>query len=203
MKIFVPGRICLFGEHSDWAGGYRRINADDREGLHAHLRHQPGHPRRGRAAPDRARAHLHDAGRRDASGPYEIPLEPKALLEEAQRGGFFSYAAGVAYQVLTQLPRARPGHRQLPDRPADQEGPLLERRDLRPHRARLQPRLRPAGSRSAARWSSPTRARSRRPRAAGAWTRAAPSATAPVLMEFDGDRLEHRGDPAGAATCTS
>jgi galactokinase len=27
MKLFVPGRICLFGEHSDWAGGYRRINA--------------------------------------------------------------------------------------------------------------------------------------------------------------------------------
>ncbi|MGD0751112.1 MAG: galactokinase family protein, partial [Anaerolineales bacterium] len=27
MKIFVPGRICLVGEHSDWAGGYRRINA--------------------------------------------------------------------------------------------------------------------------------------------------------------------------------
>jgi hypothetical protein len=20
MRIFVPGRICLFGEHSDWAG---------------------------------------------------------------------------------------------------------------------------------------------------------------------------------------
>ena len=31
----------------------------------------------------------------------EIPFEPKALLEEAQRGGFFSYAAGVAYQILT------------------------------------------------------------------------------------------------------
>ena len=28
MRIFVPGRICLFGEHSDWAGGYRRVNAD-------------------------------------------------------------------------------------------------------------------------------------------------------------------------------
>ncbi|MBD0346877.1 MAG: hypothetical protein ICV63_19035, partial [Coleofasciculus sp. Co-bin14] len=28
MKIFVPGRLCLFGEHSDWAGGYRRINAE-------------------------------------------------------------------------------------------------------------------------------------------------------------------------------
>jgi UTP-glucose-1-phosphate uridylyltransferase/mevalonate kinase len=34
-------------------------------------------------------------------GPQEIPLEPKALLDEARRGGFFSYAAGVAYQVLT------------------------------------------------------------------------------------------------------
>ena len=34
-------------------------------------------------------------------GPYEIPLEQRALLDEAQRGGFFSYAAGVAYQVLT------------------------------------------------------------------------------------------------------
>ncbi len=34
-------------------------------------------------------------------GPYEIPLEPKALLEEATRGGFWSYIAGVAYQVVT------------------------------------------------------------------------------------------------------
>lgn len=22
--MFVPGRLCLFGEHSDWVGGYRR-----------------------------------------------------------------------------------------------------------------------------------------------------------------------------------
>ncbi len=34
-------------------------------------------------------------------GPYEIPMEPKALFEEAQRGGFWSYIAGVAYQALT------------------------------------------------------------------------------------------------------
>ena len=32
MKIFVPGRVCLFGEHSDWAGGYRRINAEIERG---------------------------------------------------------------------------------------------------------------------------------------------------------------------------
>ncbi len=28
MKIFVPGRLCLFGEHSDGAGGYRRLNPE-------------------------------------------------------------------------------------------------------------------------------------------------------------------------------
>jgi hypothetical protein len=24
MDLFVPGRVCLLGEHSDWAGGFRR-----------------------------------------------------------------------------------------------------------------------------------------------------------------------------------
>ena len=27
-QLFVPGRLCLFGEHSDWAGHYRTMNAD-------------------------------------------------------------------------------------------------------------------------------------------------------------------------------
>jgi Galactokinase len=26
MKLFVPGRLCLFGEHSDWAAGDRPLN---------------------------------------------------------------------------------------------------------------------------------------------------------------------------------
>ena len=28
IKLFVPGRLCLFGEHTDWAGHYRTMNAD-------------------------------------------------------------------------------------------------------------------------------------------------------------------------------
>jgi galactokinase len=32
LKIFVPGRICLFGEHSDWAGQMRKFNSDIRPG---------------------------------------------------------------------------------------------------------------------------------------------------------------------------
>jgi len=27
-NLFVPGRLCLFGEHTDWAGHYRTMNAD-------------------------------------------------------------------------------------------------------------------------------------------------------------------------------
>lgn len=28
IKLFVPGRLCLFGEHTDWAGHYRTMNAE-------------------------------------------------------------------------------------------------------------------------------------------------------------------------------
>jgi UTP-glucose-1-phosphate uridylyltransferase/mevalonate kinase len=100
VRIFVPGRICLFGEHSDWAGGHRRINAEvekgytlicgTNQGIHAEVEPHPTALVLTSTTPD---------GK--VVGPYEIPLEPRALLDEAQRGGFFSYAAGVAYQVLT------------------------------------------------------------------------------------------------------
>ena len=28
LNLFVPGRLCLFGEHSDWAGMYRTVNSE-------------------------------------------------------------------------------------------------------------------------------------------------------------------------------
>ncbi len=100
MKIFVPGRICLFGEHTDWAGGYRRVNADlekgyaiiasTNQGLHAEVNPHP--------TKLILRTSLSDGTRMD---PFEVPMESEALLAEAQKGGFFSYAAGVAYQILT------------------------------------------------------------------------------------------------------
>jgi UTP-glucose-1-phosphate uridylyltransferase/mevalonate kinase len=100
MKIFVPGRICLFGEHSDWAGGYRRINADIEkgytlitgtdQGIHAEVEPHPTTLVLTSTTPDG-----------ETHGPHEIPMEPRSLLEAAQGGGFWSYAAGVAYQILT------------------------------------------------------------------------------------------------------
>jgi galactokinase len=100
MKLFVPGRICLFGEHSDWAGGYRRINADIEpgytlitgtdQGIYAEVEQHPTSLVLTSTTPDG-----------EKHGPYEIPMQAKALVEEARKGGFWSYIAGVAYQVLT------------------------------------------------------------------------------------------------------
>ncbi len=100
MKIFVPGRICLFGEHSDWAGGYRRINANiekgytlitgTNQGIYAEVEPHPNGLILTSTTP---------AG--EVRGPYEIPMEPKALLAEAQKGGYWSYMAGTAYQIST------------------------------------------------------------------------------------------------------
>ena len=100
MKIFVPGRICLFGEHSDWAGGYRRINADVEKGRALIVGTNQGLYAQVKQHPDKLiiTASLEDGTR---SGPFEISMEREALLKEAMQGGFLSYAAGVAYQILT------------------------------------------------------------------------------------------------------
>ena len=31
-RIFVPGRLCLFGEHSDWASEYIKQNPNIKDG---------------------------------------------------------------------------------------------------------------------------------------------------------------------------
>jgi UTP-glucose-1-phosphate uridylyltransferase/mevalonate kinase len=100
MKIFVPGRICLVGEHSDWAAGYRRINAKIEKGYTLITGTDQGIYAEVSPHPTSLvlTSTLLDGTR---TGPYEIPMEPKTLLEEAQSGGYWSYIAGVAYQVLT------------------------------------------------------------------------------------------------------
>ncbi len=99
MNLFVPGRVCLFGEHSDWAGGYRRINADiekgytiigtTEQGIYAEISPHPS-------------SMVLTSQKSDGSliGPIEIPMQPEELLKVAQSGGYWSYIAGVAYQAL-------------------------------------------------------------------------------------------------------
>ncbi|MBD2003092.1 GHMP kinase [Trichocoleus sp. FACHB-40] len=99
MKIFVPGRLCLFGEHSDWAGGYRRVNPNlekgytllvgTNQGLYAEVKANP------------TQLILHASLSNGSRKTLNLPMETEVLLAEAQKGGFWSYAAGVAYQLLS------------------------------------------------------------------------------------------------------
>lgn len=100
MKLFVPGRICLFGEHSDWASDYRQTNAalekgyalitGTNQGVYAEVKPHPTSLILNTSLSDGTRY-----------GPYTLPMDLAALLAEAETGSFFSYAAGVAYQILT------------------------------------------------------------------------------------------------------
>ncbi|WP_332946955.1 MULTISPECIES: sugar phosphate nucleotidyltransferase [unclassified Microcoleus] len=99
MKLFVPGRLCLFGEHSDWAASYRSHNpaiakgctliASTNQGIYAEVTKHPTHLI--------LRAALNDGTKIEAA----LPMAKNALLAEAQTGTFFSYAAGVAAQFLS------------------------------------------------------------------------------------------------------
>ena len=100
MDIFVPGRICLFGEHSDWAGNYRRINSGievghtlitgTNQGLYARIKSHPN------------KLVIYSTKYKSSDRvSIEIPMNTAALLSIAQEGDYFSYAAGVAYQILT------------------------------------------------------------------------------------------------------
>jgi len=100
MRLFVPGRICLFGEHSDWAGGYRRINAEIEKGYTIITGINQGIYADVKPHPSKFIYHATtEEGKQRES--IELPMDAEVLLETAQKGGFFSYAAGVAYQVLT------------------------------------------------------------------------------------------------------
>ncbi len=100
MKLFVPGRLCLFGEHSDWAASYRPHNAaiekgctliaSTNQGIYAEVKKHPTHLI--------LRAALNDGTKIEAA----LPMQKNALLAEAQTGSFFSYAAGVAAQFLSR-----------------------------------------------------------------------------------------------------
>jgi galactokinase len=96
--LFVPGRLCLFGEHSDWAGAYRATHpalspgrclvTGTEQGLGAVAT---------RADAVEIATVLPDGGRR---GPVRLPATAAALDASARGGEFFAYAAGAAAEMV-------------------------------------------------------------------------------------------------------
>ncbi|MCR5517711.1 MAG: hypothetical protein K6F17_03985, partial [Lachnospiraceae bacterium] len=95
-KLFVPGRLCLFGEHSDWAGLYRTVNASIRPGQAIVTGVEQG------IYADVEESDLFEVTSNlpfYKGQSFVSRMDQKSLMEEAQKGGFFSYVAGVASYI--------------------------------------------------------------------------------------------------------
>lgn len=97
VELFVPGRLCLMGEHSDWAGGYRKTNekiekgyaivTGIEEGIYATVKRS-----------DKFVVKFE----KDKDKTFECEMNLEKLQKIAEEGGFFSYVAGVAFVIKEQ-----------------------------------------------------------------------------------------------------
>ncbi len=101
-ELFVPGRLCLFGEHSDWAGRYRTTHPSLSPGACLVVGTDQGLRARAASHPDALEITTRLEGGAEI-GPARIEARPDALAAAARSSDFFSYAAGVAAEVLERF----------------------------------------------------------------------------------------------------
>ena len=99
IDLFVPGRLCLFGEHSDWAGRYRTMNSEIvpgeaivtgiEQGIYATVELCPTF-RMSSEAPEIS----------SIWKDFECNMDLQELRDIARSSNFFSYSAGVASYML-------------------------------------------------------------------------------------------------------
>ena len=96
INLFVPGRLCLFGEHSDWAGMYRTVNSNIVKGAAIVSGTEQGIY----AVAEKADRFIMSPGKDiPEEEHWECEMDTAKLLSVAQQGGFFSYVAGVASYI--------------------------------------------------------------------------------------------------------
>ena len=96
IELFVPGRLCLLGEHSDWAGRHRVMNSKIvpgqaivtgiEQGIYATVE------KNDKFIVTSDLVSLNKA-------VFECEMDSEKLRETANAGGFFSYVAGVASYI--------------------------------------------------------------------------------------------------------
>ncbi len=96
IELFVPGRLCLLGEHSDWAGTNRMMNASLVPGCAIVTGIDQGIY----ASAEKAENFIIESDLECFAGErYECEMDTERLRETASDGGFFSYVAGVASYI--------------------------------------------------------------------------------------------------------
>jgi len=98
ISLFIPGRLCLFGEHSDWAGLHRVFNAQIvpgyaivtgiEQGIYATV-----------TKSDKFIIRNTSDELRDIWLDFQAEMNTDSLSEIAAENGYFSYVAGVASYV--------------------------------------------------------------------------------------------------------
>ncbi len=99
MKLFVPGRLCLFGEHTDWAGHYRTMNAD----IHPGAAIVTGIEQGIYAEVERSSIFELYSDAEEISSVWQdfsCRMDETELKRIAKSGSFFCYCAGVASYML-------------------------------------------------------------------------------------------------------
>lgn len=96
INLFTPGRLCLFGEHSDWAGLQRSINADIVPGYAIVTGIEQGIY----GIAEKADAFSVTSTLPEYHGSsFSCEMDMNKLRAAAREGGFFSYVAGVASYI--------------------------------------------------------------------------------------------------------
>ena len=99
IKLFVPGRLCLFGEHTDWAGHYRTMNAQIAPGAAIVTGIEQG------ITAEVERSSIFEV---QSTAPqisnewhdFACRMDEQELKRVARSGSFFCYCAGVASYML-------------------------------------------------------------------------------------------------------
>ena len=99
IKLFVPGRLCLFGEHTDWAGHYRTMNADILPGASIVTGIEQGiYAEVEKSSLFEVKSNV--LKRNGEWRNFSCKMDEQELKRIARSGNFFCYCAGVASYML-------------------------------------------------------------------------------------------------------
>ncbi len=93
IRLFASGRLCLFGEHSDWAGQNRAMNADIEPGRAIVTGIEQGIFAEAYRSEEFV---LVDRVSGTGENSFSCKMNRETLKEAARRGGYYSYVCGVA-----------------------------------------------------------------------------------------------------------
>ena len=194
LNLFVPGRLCLFGEHSDWAGMHRMVNSEVPVGAAIVTGIEQG---------IYATAEIADRFILTSDLDFykgqtlDCEMDTDKLLAVAKQGGFFSYVAGVASYINDNY-TVGGVHIHVTDMTLPIKSGLSSSAAICVLVARAFNRLYRLRMNTKGEMQVAFRGEQRTPSRCGRLDQACAYGVRPVFMEFDGSEVESRGLTVGS-----